>query len=58
MLRPPLVVPAGRHTEVARGVADLYLDLDIRTCGPFDFHAVDIGAEVGYDLALPRLAHG
>jgi predicted acylesterase/phospholipase RssA len=45
-----------RDRVVARGVADLYLDLDIRNCGPFDFHAVDIGAEAGYGLALPRLS--
>jgi predicted acylesterase/phospholipase RssA len=45
-----------RDRVVARGVADLYLDLDIRNCGPFDFHAVDIGRQAGYDLALPRLA--
>jgi predicted acylesterase/phospholipase RssA len=53
-----MLVASGRDRDrmVEAGLADLYLDLDVRNCSPFDFDAVDRGAAAGYEQALPRLA--
>jgi hypothetical protein len=44
-----------RDSVVADNVSDLYLDLDVNKCGPFDFDAVEQTAEAGYQAARPRL---
>lgn len=44
-----------RHRHVADGLADLYLDLDLRGHGLLDFEAVAEIAEAGYEAAMPRI---
>jgi predicted acylesterase/phospholipase RssA/CRP-like cAMP-binding protein len=44
-----------RDAQVARGDADLYLDLDMRKIGMLDFEVVERVVEAGYQAALPRL---
>ena len=57
VLRSMLVASSrDRDSVVADNVSDLYLDLDVTKCGPFDFDAVEQTAEAGYQAAKPRLA--
>ena len=44
-----------RHAHVANGLADLYLDLDLRGHGLLDFEALAAIAAAGEEAALPRL---
>ncbi len=44
-----------RNTHVRDGVADLYLDLDLRGHGLLDFDACAAIAEAGYEAAKPRI---
>ena len=44
-----------RHEHVANGLADLYLDLDLRGHGLLDFEAVAAIAAAGEEAALPRI---
>lgn len=44
-----------RDRQVSQGVADLYLDLDLRGVSMFDFDAVLPVAQRGYEAAMPVL---
>lgn len=44
-----------RDRLVAAGLADLYLDLDLRGIGLLDFKRVRSTADAGYEAALPRI---
>jgi predicted acylesterase/phospholipase RssA len=44
-----------RDSVVADNVSDVYLDLDVNKCDPFDFDAVEQTAHAGYQAARPRL---
>ncbi len=44
-----------RDLQVARGLADLYLDLDLRGVSMFDFDQVATVAQRGYEAAMPAL---
>lgn len=44
-----------RNTHVRDGLADLYLDLDLRGHGLLDFDACAAIAEAGYEAAKPRV---
>lgn len=44
-----------RHRHVDSGLADLYLDLDLRGHGLLDFEAMAAIAEAGYEAAKPRV---
>jgi predicted acylesterase/phospholipase RssA len=44
-----------RDSVVANKISDLYLDLDVNKCGPFDFGAVEQTARAGYEAARPRI---
>jgi predicted acylesterase/phospholipase RssA len=44
-----------RDRLVAAGLADLYLDLDLRGIGLLDFARVRSTAQAGYEAALPRI---
>lgn len=44
-----------RNRLVQSGLADLYLQLDMRGVGLLDFSAVETNAEKGYDLARPLI---
>jgi predicted acylesterase/phospholipase RssA/CRP-like cAMP-binding protein len=44
-----------RDRLVASGLADLYLDLDLRGIGLLDFKRVRSTADAGYEAALPRI---
>ena len=44
-----------RNTHVRDGLANLYLDLDLRGHGLLDFESVAVIAEAGYEAAKPRV---
>lgn len=44
-----------RHAHVANGLADLYLDLDLRGHGLLDFESIAAIAVAGEEAALPRI---
>jgi hypothetical protein len=45
-----------RNTHVRDGLADLYLDLDLRGHGLLDFDDAAAIAQTGYETAKPRIA--
>ena len=44
-----------RDRLVKEGVADLYLDLDLRGVGMLEFEAVDRVADIAYEAAMPQV---
>jgi lysophospholipid hydrolase len=57
MLTSSMLAGSSRERDrvVADGLADLYLGLDLPTCGLLEFEAADRLVEAGYEAALPQI---